>query len=128
MLTCDVTPAKQVKLNIPISKPTTRQRDPDTFRLMWHNREVNIVNHYRMKLFSLNLKAKVEQIPIQIEALRCEQNKLLQQLKQNTMDSSSSPVDNIGLKKQIDELSTQIEQLNDEEKNLRRLIRKKNMR
>ncbi|UJR28596.1 hypothetical protein I4U23_009829 [Adineta vaga] len=115
MLTCDITPAKQVKLNMSLGKPTTRQRDPDTFRLMWHNRE-----------------AKVEQIPIEIETLRCEQNKLLQQLKQNTMDSSSSSSSSIdtnnSLKKQIDELSKKIEQLSDEEKNLRRLIRKKNMR
>ncbi|CAF0790999.1 unnamed protein product [Rotaria sordida] len=110
MLTCDITPAKQIKLNIPTTKSHVRQRDPDAFRLMWHNREV-----------------KVEQIPIQVEALRCEQNKLLQQLKQNTIDSSSS-IDNNGLKKQIDDLGKQIEQLNDEEKNLRRLIRKKNMR
>jgi hypothetical protein len=34
----------------------------------------------------------------------------------------------IGLKKQIDDLGRKIEQLTDEEKNLRRLIRKKNMR
>ena len=40
MLTCDITPSKQVKLNMPVSKPTGRQRDPDAFRLMWHNREV----------------------------------------------------------------------------------------
>ncbi|CAF2929184.1 unnamed protein product [Rotaria sp. Silwood2] len=111
MLTCDITPAKQIKLNIPITKSHVRQRDPDAFRLMWHNRE-----------------AKVEQIPIQVEALQCEQNKLLQQLKQITIDSSSSSIDSNGLRKQIDDLSRQIEQLNDEEKNLRRLIRKKNMR
>jgi hypothetical protein len=37
-------------------------------------------------------------------------------------------IDNNELKKQIDELGKQIEQLRDEEKNLRRLIRKKNMR
>ncbi|CAF1245599.1 unnamed protein product [Adineta ricciae] len=111
VLTCDTTPAKQLKLNIPLTKPTTRQRDPDTFRLMWHNRE-----------------AKVEQIPIEIEALRCEQNKLLQQLKQNTMDPASSSLENGNIKKQIDEISKKIEQLSDEEKNLRRLIRKKNMR
>ncbi|CAF4115751.1 unnamed protein product [Rotaria socialis] len=111
MLTCDIVPAKQVKLNVSTSKAYTRQRDPDAFRLMWHNRE-----------------AKVEQIPIQIEAFRYEQNQLLQQLKQNAIDSSSSSVDNICLKKQIDDLSKQIEQLNDEEKNLRRLIRKRNMR
>ncbi len=73
------------------------------------------------------LKAKVEQIPIEIEALRCEQNKLLQQLKQNTIEPSST-IDNSELKKQIDDLSRKIEQLTDEEKNLRRLIRKKNMR
>ncbi|CAF1980279.1 unnamed protein product [Rotaria magnacalcarata] len=111
MLTCDIVPAKQVKLNVSASKAHTRQRDPDAFRLMWHNRE-----------------AKVEQIPIQIEAFRYEQNQLLQQLKQNAIDSSSSSVDNICLKKKIDDLSKQIEQLNDEEKNLRRLIRKRNMR
>lgn len=69
----------------------------------------------------------MEQIPIEIETLRCEQNKLLQQLKQNTIESSSS-IDNIELKKQIDDIGRKIEQLNDEEKNLRRLIRKKNMR
>jgi seryl-tRNA synthetase len=73
------------------------------------------------------LKAKVEQIPIEIEALRCEQNKLLQQLKQNTIEPSAA-IDNSELKKQIDDLSRKIEQLTDEEKNLRRLIRKKNMR
>jgi seryl-tRNA synthetase len=73
------------------------------------------------------LKAKVEQIPIEIEALRCEQNKLLQELKQNTIEPSST-IDNHELKKQIDDLSKKIEQLTDEEKNLRRLIRKKNMR
>ena len=73
-------------------------------------------------------KAKVEQIPIEIEALRCEQNKLLQQLKQKTMDPASSSLENSNIKKQIDELSKKIEQLSDEEKNLRRLIRKKNMR
>ena len=73
-------------------------------------------------------KAKVEQIPIEIEALRCEQNKLLQQLKQKTMDPASSSFENSNIKKQIDELSKKIEQLSDEEKNLRRLIRKKNMR
>lgn len=61
---------------------------------------------------------------MEIEALRCEQNKLLQQLKQNTTDS----INTVELKKQIDDLSTKIEQLTDEEKNLRRLIRKKNMR
>ncbi len=72
-------------------------------------------------------QAKIEQIPIEIDALRCEQNKLLQQLKQNTIAPSSS-IDNNGLKKQIDELGKKIEQLGDEEKNLRRLIRKKNMR
>ncbi|CAF1250906.1 unnamed protein product [Adineta steineri] len=111
MLSCDITtPVKQVKLNIPSSKPNVRQRDSDTFRLMWHNRE-----------------AKVEQIPIEIEALQCEQNKLLQQLKQNTIDPSLS-INNDALKKQIDEFSKKIEQLKDEEKNLRRLIRKKNMR
>ncbi|CAF1067415.1 unnamed protein product [Adineta steineri] len=111
MLSCDITtPTKQVKLNTPSSKPNVRQRDSDTFRLMWHNRE-----------------AKVEQIPIEIEALQCEQNKLLQQLKQNTIDPSLS-IDNNALKKQIDEFSKKIEQLKDEEKNLRRLIRKKNMR
>jgi seryl-tRNA synthetase len=78
--------------------------------------------------FFSSLKAKVEQIPIEIEALRCEQNKLLQQLKQNTIDPSPSSIDNNGLKKQIDDLGKKIEQLTDEEKNLRRLIRKKNMR
>ena len=72
-------------------------------------------------------KTKVEQIPIEIEVLRREQNKLLQQLKQNTMDPSST-VDNNALKNQIDELGQKIEQLGDEEKNLRRLIRKKHMR
>ncbi|CAF3458921.1 unnamed protein product [Rotaria sp. Silwood1] len=112
MLTCDITPAKQIKVTVPITKSHVRQRDSDAFRLMWHNRET-----------------KVEQIPIQVEALRCEQNKLLQQLKQNTSDLSlSSSIDNNGLKKQIDDIGRQIEQLNDEEKNLRRLIRKKNMR
>jgi len=73
------------------------------------------------------LKAKVEQIPIEIAVLRCEQNKLLQELKQNTIEPSST-IDNHELKKQIDDLSKKIEQLTDEEKNLRRLIRKKNMR
>ena len=62
---------------------------------------------------------------MEIEALRCEQNKLLQQLKQNNTTDSINTVE---LKKQIDDLSTKIEQLTDEEKNLRRLIRKKNMR
>jgi len=62
---------------------------------------------------------------LEIEALRCEQNKLLQQLKQNNTTDSINTVE---LKKQIDDLSTKIEQLTDEEKNLRRLIRKKNMR
>jgi len=42
MLTCDITPTKQIKLNMPISKPNGRQRDPDAFRLMWHNRQVYI--------------------------------------------------------------------------------------
>jgi hypothetical protein len=42
MLTCDITPTKQIKLNMPVSKPNGRQRDPDAFRLMWHNREVYI--------------------------------------------------------------------------------------
>jgi hypothetical protein len=42
MLTCDITPAKQIKLNIPVSKSNVRQRDSDAFRLMWHNREVYI--------------------------------------------------------------------------------------
>ncbi len=77
--------------------------------------------------FFYSSKAKVEQIPIEIEALRCEQNKLLQQLKQNTTDPSLL-IDNNVLKNQIDDLSQKIEQLTDEEKNLRRLIRKKNMR
>jgi len=76
---------------------------------------------------SLSSKTKVEQIPIEREALQCEQNKLLQQLKQNTIDSSLS-IDNNELKKQIDDLGKKIEQLTYEEKNLRRLIRKKNMR
>lgn len=78
-------------------------------------------------IFLFFSKMKVEQIPIEIEAFRCEQNKLLQQLKQNTIDSSST-IDNNELKNQIDDLSKKIEQLRDEEKNLRRLIRKKNMR
>ena len=69
----------------------------------------------------------MEQIPIEIEAFRCEQNKLLQQLKQNTIEPSPT-IDNNTLKKQIDDLSKKIEQLTDEEKTLRRLIRKKNMR
>lgn len=43
MLTCDVTPTKQIKLNLPLSKVQGRQRDPDAFRLMWHNREVDIL-------------------------------------------------------------------------------------
>lgn len=72
-------------------------------------------------------KAKVEQIPIEIETLRCEQNKLLQQLKQNTIEPSPM-IDNHELKTRIDDLSQKIEQLTDEEKTLRRLIRKKNMR
>ncbi len=54
------------------------------------------------------LKAKVEQIPIEIEALRCEQNKLLQQLKQNTIEPSAA-IDNSELKKQIDDLSRKID-------------------
>ncbi len=124
MLTCDITPTKQIKLNTSISKPNGRQRDPDTFRLMWHNREVKI-SFFFWLIFFLSSKTKVEQIPIEIEGLRCEQNKLLQQLKQNTIDPST---DNSGLKKQIDDLGKKIEQLTDEEKNLRRLIRKKNMR
>ncbi len=70
----------------------------------------------------------MEQIPVEVQALRCEQNKLLQQLKQNTIDSPSGSIDNQTLKKQIDDLGKKIEQLTDEEKNLRRLIRKKNMR
>ncbi len=41
MLTCDITPTKQIKLNMSVSKPNGRQRDPDAFRLMWYNREVN---------------------------------------------------------------------------------------
>jgi seryl-tRNA synthetase len=128
MLTCDITPAKQVKLNMPVSKPNVRQRDPDAFRLMWHNREVSIdILKSFLDSFLFSLKAKVEQIPIEIEALRCEQNKLLQQLKQNSTEPSSS-IDNNELRKQIDELSKKMEQLRDEEKNLRRLIRKKNMR
>ena len=45
MLTCDVTPNKQIKLNIPLSRPQGRQRDPDAFRLMWHNREVQIYSY-----------------------------------------------------------------------------------
>jgi len=40
MLTCDVKPSKQMKLNVPLQKSHVRQRDPDAFRLMWHNREV----------------------------------------------------------------------------------------
>ena len=78
-------------------------------------------------LLLLALKAKLGQIPIEVEALRYEQNKLLQQLKQNTLDPSIS-ADNTGLKKQIDDLGKRIEQLSDEERNLRRLIRKRNMR
>ena len=73
-----------------------------------------------------NLKTKLEQIPIEIQALQCKQNKLLEQLQQNTSDSSS--IENHELKNQIDDISKKIEQLNDEGKNLRRLIRKKNMR
>jgi hypothetical protein len=42
MLTCDITPTKHIKLNMPVLKPNGRQRDPDAFRLMWHNREVYI--------------------------------------------------------------------------------------
>lgn len=78
-------------------------------------------------VLSFPMKAKVEQIPIEIETLRCEQNKLLQQLKQNTIEPLPT-IDNNELKKQIDDLSQKIEQLTDEEKTLRRLIRKKNMR
>ena len=43
MLTNDMTSStKQMKFNTSISKSQSRSRDPDTFRLMWHNREVNI--------------------------------------------------------------------------------------
>ena len=41
MSTCDITSAKQIKLSASVPKPNGRQRDPDAFRLMWHNREVN---------------------------------------------------------------------------------------
>ena len=52
MLTCDATPSKQIKLNIPVSKPQGRQRDPDAFRLMWHNREVcTLVRTIHMLIF-----------------------------------------------------------------------------